>query len=183
VFTYENFNSDVNNKEALIKAHNRMASSGRISKLAKGKYFKPYKTPFGNLLPSQEQKVKDLLEDNGKIGGYLTGYRLYNKLGLITQISNTIQIGENQTRPKFKRDRYTISFVKQRNTLNKKNIPLLQILDATKSIKRIPDIVVKTSCVRLLAILQEMTLSDRKDMRRFESHPLTHCKSKRFSLL
>src|SRR5690554_4916658 len=141
-----------------------MANSGRISKLAKGRYFKPEKTPFGDLLPSQEQIVKDLLEENGKIVGYLTGYSIYNQLGLTTQVSNTIQIGKNQTRPKFKRERYTISFVKQRNTINKKNIPLLQILDAIKYIKRIPDTDIKRSCVRLLAILQEMTLGDWQDM-------------------
>lgn len=164
VFTYEDFNPDVNNKEALIKALNRMVSSGRISKLAKGKYFKPEKTPFGDLLPSQEQIVKDLLEENGKIVGYLTGYSIYNQLGLTTQVSNTIQIGKNQTRPKFKRERYTISFVKQRNTINKRNIPLLQILDAIKYIKRIPDTDVKSSCVRLLAILEDMILGDRQDM-------------------
>ncbi len=132
VFTYEDFNMEVSKKQALIKALNRMVEANKLSKLSKGRYFKPETTPFGNLQPSQEQVVKDLLYDDGKVVGYLTGYSIYNKLGLTSQVSNSIQIGKNEIRPKFKRERYTISFVKQKNTITKKNIPLLQILDAIK---------------------------------------------------
>jgi hypothetical protein len=80
VFTYADFITEVNKKEAVIKALNRMVASGKIMKLAKGKYYKPETTPFGNLLPDQKQVVKDLLEENGKIIGYLTGYSIYNQL-------------------------------------------------------------------------------------------------------
>ena len=59
VFTYADFTTEVNQKEAVIKALNRMVSSGKIVKLAKGKYYKPETTPFGNLLPDQKQVVKD----------------------------------------------------------------------------------------------------------------------------
>jgi len=38
--------------------------------------------------------VKDLLEDDGKLVGYLTGYSVYNQLGLSTQVNNTMQIGK-----------------------------------------------------------------------------------------
>jgi hypothetical protein len=160
VFTYSDFTSEVNKKEAVIKALNRMVESGKISKLAKGKYYKPEKTPFGNLQPNQAQVVKDLLEDNGKILGYLTGYSIYNQLGLTTQVSNTIQIGKNEIRPSFKRERYTISFVKQKNTITKENIPLLQILDAVRYIKKIPDATVESSCKRFLAILKTLSEKD-----------------------
>ena len=74
VFTYADFTTAVNKKEAVIKALNRMVVSGKIAKLAKGKYYKPESTPFGNLEPNQYQVVKDLLEDDGKTIGYLTGY-------------------------------------------------------------------------------------------------------------
>lgn len=164
VFTYEDFNIGVKKKEAIIKALNRMVGSGKISKLAKGKYFKPEKTPFGTLQPSQEQIVKDLLDEDGKIIGYLTGYSVYNKLGLTTQVSNIIQIGKNQPRPKLKRERYSISFVKQKNIITKKNIPLLQILDSIKYIKKIPDTNIKTSCLRFLEILKELNLKNKKEL-------------------
>lgn len=157
VFTYADFDTKVNQKEAVIKALNRMVQSGKIVKLSKGRYYKPETTPFGNLLPDQKQVVKDLLEENGKPTGYLTGYSIYNQLGLTTQVSNTIQIGKNQVRPGFKRERYTIAFVQQKNTITKENIPLLQLLDAIRYIKKIPDASTEASCKRFLAIIRKIS--------------------------
>jgi hypothetical protein len=154
VFTYDDFISKVNERQAVIKALNRMAASGKIAKLSKGKYYKPESTPFGDILPSQKQVVKDLLEENGKPVGYLTGYSIYNKLGLTTQVSNTIQIGKNDIRPNFKRERYTIAFIKQKNIITKESIPLLQILDAIRYIKKIPDSNTRSSCLRFLEIVK-----------------------------
>jgi hypothetical protein len=166
VFTCANFKTEVSQKEAVIKALNRMAASGKIAKLSKGKYYKPENTPFGNLQPNQSQVVKDLLEENGKIIGYLTGYSIYNQLGLTTQVSNTIQIGKNQVRPLFNRERYTIAFVKQKNTITKENISLLQILDAIRYIKKIPDNNIETSCKRFLAIIKKLSESEANTMAR-----------------
>jgi hypothetical protein len=157
VFTCSIFNKEVNSKEAVIKALNRMTALGKIAKLSKGKFYKPEITPFGNLQPNQAQVIKDLLEENGKTSGYLTGYSIYNQLGLTTQVSNIIQIGKNQVRPNFKRERYSISFVKQKNTITKDNIPLLQLLDAIRYIKKIPDASNESSCKRFLAIIKNFT--------------------------
>ena len=160
VFTYEDFHLEVERKEAVIKALNRMVASGKIEKLSKGKYYKPEKTPFGDLQPNQEQIVKDLLEDDGKLIGYLTCLSIYNKLGLTTQVSNTIQIGKNVTAPAFKRNRYNISFIKQKNTITKDNIPMFQVLDAIRFIKKIPDSTIEQSLKRLIAIIEEVPALD-----------------------
>lgn len=154
VFTYADFSVEVSQKQAAIKALNRMVASGKIAKLSKGKYYKPEDTPFGKLQPSQAQVVKDLLEEDGKTVGYLTGYSIYNKLGLTTQVSNTIQIGKKEIRPRFKRERYTIAFIKQKNTITKESIPFLQVLDAIRYIKKIPDATVESCCRRFLGILR-----------------------------
>lgn len=164
VFTYADFVTDVNSKEAVIKALNRLVKAGKIAKLAKGKYYKPEATPFGNLAPNQAQVVKDLLEENGKITGYLTGYSIYNQLGLTNQVSNVIQIGKNQVRPNFKRERYTISFVRQKNIITKENVPLLQILDAIRYIKKIPDTTLEASCKRLVSIVRDISPDDQVTM-------------------
>ncbi|MFN7331287.1 MAG: DUF6088 family protein, partial [Bacteroidota bacterium] len=161
VFTYADFMAEVNKKEALIKALNRMVKAGKIAKLSKGKYYKPEDTPFGILQPNQAQVVKDLLEEDGKIVGYLTGFSIYNKLGLTTQVSNIIQIGKNQIRPNFKRERYFISFIRQKNTITKENIPLLQILDSIRYIKKIPDATIEASCKRLLSIIKNLSEKDK----------------------
>jgi hypothetical protein len=41
----------VNQKEAVIKALNRMVASGKIAKLSKGKYYKPENTPLATFNP------------------------------------------------------------------------------------------------------------------------------------
>lgn len=156
VFTYGDFITEVNKKEAVIKSLNRLAASGKIKKLSKGKFYKPEKTPFGTLQPSQKQIVKDLLEKDGKLLGYITGLGIYNQLGFTTQVSNTIQIGRNEVRPALKRGMYKISFVKQKNTITKENIPLLQLLDVIRFIKKIPDTTIATSCKRLKVLFTDL---------------------------
>lgn len=162
VFTYTDIISQVDEKEAVIKALNRMVASGKLAKLSKGKFYKPEISPYGLLLPNQAQVVKDLLVKNGKIIGYLTGYSIYNQLGLTSQISNTIQIGKNAVRPSLKRDSFTISFIKQNNIITKENIPLLQILDSIRYIKKIPDASIENSCNRLLIILGNLSDNDKQ---------------------
>lgn len=166
VFTYADFVTKVNRKEAVIKTLNRMAASGKIVKLAKGKFYKPETTVFGSLQPNQAQVVKDLLENESKPIGYLTGYSIYNQLGLTTQVSNTIQIGKNEIRPSFKRERYTISFIKQKNTITKENIPLLQILDSIRYIKKIPDTNNASACKRFLSIIKNLQERDKTTLAR-----------------
>ncbi len=164
VFTYLDFVNEVNTQGAVIKALSRMAAAGKIEKLSKGKYYKPEITPFGSLFPNFYQIVKDLLEEDGKLIGYLTGFSIYNKLGLTTQVSNVIQVGRNTVRPTFQRERYTISFIKQKNVITKDNIPLLQILDAVRYIKKIPDTSIEKALNRLLAILKETHPLDQNRM-------------------
>lgn len=164
VFTYKDFITEVNKKEAIIKNLNRMAKSGRINKLSKGKYYKPESNVFGSLLPDQAQVVKDLLEKDGKLIGYVTGYGIYNRLGLTTQVSNTIQIGRNEPRPAFKRGNYMIAFVKQKNAITKESIPLLQFLDAVRNIKKIPGTDIISACKRLLTIVKDLSGNDIVDM-------------------
>jgi len=156
IFTYGDFNDYVNSKEAIIKALNRMVASGKIAKVAKGKFYKPEKTVFGVLNPNKEQVVKDLLEKNGKLIGYLTGTSVYNSLGLSTQVSNTLQIGRNDSKPPLQRGPYKVRFIAQKNTITKHNIPLLQLLDSIKYIKKIPDAAPNQSVKRLLALIAEL---------------------------
>lgn len=164
IFTYSDFDTAQNSEEAIIKALNRLATSGKISKLAKGKFYKPETTPFGKLQPNQAQVVKDLLKTDGKATGYLTGYSIYNQLGLTTQISNTIQVGKNEIRPTFKRNHFTISFIKQKNSITKENIPLLQLLDAIRYIKKIPDTNIVSACKRFLAIVKKLSGKDKSTL-------------------
>ncbi len=164
VFTCSNFIDQVESMEALVKALNRLAASGRIVKLAKGRYYKPVQSPFGELPPDQNQVVKDLLKRSGKVIGYLTGLSIYNSPGLTTQIGNIIQIGRNEVRSSFQRGRYAISFVKQKNRISKTNIPLLQLLDTLRFIKKIPDSSVQESCRILQNLISDLSEKEQKTM-------------------
>jgi hypothetical protein len=166
VFTYADFIDKVESKEAIIKTLNRMVGSGKIAKLSKGKFYKPEKSAFGKLQPDRYQIVKDLLEEEGRISGYLTGYSIYNRLGLTTQISSIIQIGKNTIRPGLKRAGYKISFVLQKNNITKDNIPLLQILDSIRYIKIIPDTTISAACKRLTEIIKDLSKGDKATLGR-----------------
>ena len=45
----------------------------------------------------------------------------------------------------------------QKNTITKENIPLLQVLDAIRNIKKIPDASIESSCNRFLAIIKNFS--------------------------
>ncbi len=164
VFTCDDFMDKVKGKEAVVKNLSRLAASGKIVKLAKGKYYKPEQSPFGELPPNQYQVVKDLLERGGKVEGYLTGVSIYNSLGLTSQVGSTIQIGRNDVRSSFKRGRYTISFVKQKNTITKENILLLQLLDGLRFIKKIPDSAIDQSCRVLQNLIANLSKKEQETM-------------------
>lgn len=102
------------------------------------------------------QIVNDYLEKESKGVGCSTGYNRYNQLGLSTQVGNIMQIGTNTWHPSTKRDRHKSVVVHQRNP-SPKSIPLLQILDAFKPIKKIPDARAAASCRRFVAIVKELS--------------------------
>ena len=53
VFPNSDFITEVNRKEAIIKSLNRMVTSGKIIKLAKGEFYKPETSVFGTLAQNQ----------------------------------------------------------------------------------------------------------------------------------
>jgi hypothetical protein len=81
---------------------------------------------------------------------------MYNRLGLTTQVSAVTIIGKNEVRPAFKRGYLRIHFIKQKNKITKDNVQLLQILDAIRYVKEIPDADIDFLCNRFLSILKNI---------------------------
>ncbi|MGM9841630.1 MAG: hypothetical protein ACI31D_05455, partial [Candidatus Limisoma sp.] len=50
---------------AAAKALSRMVAGGELKKIAKGKFYKPLKTRFGEMPPMIEQQTKDLIYKDG----------------------------------------------------------------------------------------------------------------------
>ena len=93
VFSATNFPVEVTKQKSVNKVLENLTKAGEIRRLSKGRYYKTKMTEFGELMPSSYQIVKDLLEENGKLIGYITGYQIFNELGLTTQVSAILQIG------------------------------------------------------------------------------------------
>ena len=138
ILTIGDFDVEMQYQGALVKALNRLVGRGTLTRLSKGKYYKPRKTIFGTLKPVPEEITKEFLEKNGKIIGYVTGISAFAMMGLTTQITSSIMIGTNRYRRPLTRGEYNISFLLQRNPITKENIPLLRILDAIRLIRDIP---------------------------------------------
>jgi hypothetical protein len=156
VFTASDFPVDVTKQKSVNKVLENLTKAGKIRRLSKGRYYKTKVTEFGELPPDGYQIVKDLLTENGKTIGYITGYQIFNELGLTTQVSAILQIGTIKDKKSMKRSYYRIKFVKQWNTITKENIPLLQLLDCFKFFKNIPDSMPAESCQRLLYLLSKL---------------------------
>jgi predicted transcriptional regulator of viral defense system len=149
VFDYYDIIPEGATEIQLANILSRLVSQGKLSRLAKGKFFKPRKTEFGLVRPPEEEIIKSLTVKNGRVLGYETGLTLYNRMGLTTQVSNTIVIATSAVRkPKTLRG-YKIKYSKQNVTITKNNIPILQLLDALQDIKTIPDTTVDRSFVLL----------------------------------
>lgn len=158
VFTSSDFPIEVNKLKAVNKAINVLVAQGRIRRLSKGRFYKPQISKFGELQPDTYQIVKDLIEKNGKTIGYLTGYSVFNDLGLTTQVPSSLRIATRKEKKAITRGIYRISFIKQENTITKENIPLFQLLDCLRFFKEIPDTMPDDACKRLLILLKTLTL-------------------------
>lgn len=157
VFGADDFDFDLQQRQAVSKTLQRMVRNGEISTLAKGKYYKPRTTVFGQLKPSPAQIAREFIFKDGKRVGYLTGTAAFSRFSLTTQISSKIQIGTNKYRMPKKRDGYDISFVVQSNEINEGNIEVLSILDCLRFIKRIPATTTKEACKRIISVIADLS--------------------------
>lgn len=166
VFTASDFPIDVTKQKSVNKVLENLTKEGKIRRLVKGRYYKTKMTEFGELQPDSYQIVKDLLTENGKQIGYITGYQIFNELGLTTQVSAVLQIGTIKNKKSMKRSYYRIQFVKQWNTITKDNILLLQLLDCLRFFKKIPDAMPADSSRRLLNLLSKLDDNQRNRIKK-----------------
>ncbi|GHU56570.1 hypothetical protein FACS189411_07550 [Bacteroidia bacterium] len=157
VFTAKDFPLPVEKQKTVNKLLDNMVAAGQIRRLSKGRFYKPQMSNFGELPPDTFQTVKDLIEKNGKPIGYLTGYSLFNKFGLTTQVPVTLQIAMQKVKKAITRGHYRIGFVIQPNTITKENIPILQLLDCLRYFKDIPDTMPDEACKRLSFLFKQLT--------------------------
>jgi hypothetical protein len=157
VFTAEDFPIPPDKQNSVTKVLNNLVAAGQIRRLCKGRFYKPQMSKFGELPPDTYQTVKDLLEKNGKIIGYLTGYSIFNKFGLTTQVPVMLQIAVGKEKQTVTRVNYRVGFIIQQNTITKANVPVLQLLDCLRFFRNIPDAMPDEICRRLLVLFKQLT--------------------------
>ena len=120
------------------KTFSRLDEIGDLKRIAKGVYCKPRKGRFGIVLPN-EKNILDHYLGKERNKGVLRGYRLYNKLGLTTQISKTIGIYSTEIVNNTK----SINEVKINKiniTLNDQTIRLIELLEVLQNFRKIEDL-------------------------------------------
>lgn len=121
------------------KALERLQKEGLIKKISKGVFYKPKQTVFGELQPDYTELLRPYLFENGKRIAYETGISLYNRLGLTTQVAFRIKVASRDKRISINRGALKVDSVKSYVDVTDKNYTLLELLDALKDIKLIPD--------------------------------------------
>lgn len=148
-FGYADLPIGKNEYQTAAKALERMQTRGLIKKMSKGIFYKPIKTVFGDLQPSDSEQLKPYLFKKGKRIAYITGESLYNQMNLTTQMAFTIKIASNK-RINIEKGAIKAKSVKSYAEVREENYQLLGFLDVLKDIKRIPDCTA-ANAVRILS--------------------------------
>lgn len=164
IFTINDLNLPTFSWDNIRVKLGRMVSDGVLRKAGKGRFYRPKASIFGEVLPSQEETVKDLLWKGDTPIGYITGYSRWNQMGLTSQISGVIQIGINGVKKNLQRGIYPVRFIKQPNEITEDNIRFLVILDAINNIRKIPDSTISASVDRLTAIIKQLKADEIEKM-------------------
>jgi len=149
-FGYADLGIAAEDFQTAAKVMERLQTKGIVKKISKGIFYKPEQTVFGELKPDYNEQLRPYLFENGKRIAYETGFSLYNRLGLTTQMAFRTKIASRSKRISINRGVLKADAVKSYAEVTDKNYELLGFLDAFKDIKRIPDSNVKTS-VKILS--------------------------------
>ncbi len=149
-FKYQQLPIESNEYSAATKAIERFIEKGIIKRVSTGVFYKPKQTIFGELKPNEEELLKPYLFQNNKRIAYITGTSLYNRMGLTTQVPKNIKIASRDKRITVSVGNIKGTPVKSYVDVTDKNFYLLEILDALKDFKKIPNLD-KSSAIKILS--------------------------------
>ena len=156
VFNYDQLSLVPTEYRAAVKALGRMTEAGLIKRASTGRYYKPNKSVFGELKPGEDQLLKSYLFKRGKRIAYVTGEALYNKMGLTTQVAKNIKVASRDKRVITKVGNISVKPVKSYVDVTDDNYFILEILDAMKDFKEIPDLNRMAAIKRLRQKIKEL---------------------------
>lgn len=153
VFGYDTLGINPVEVIAASKALSRLVEKGVIKRARKGYYYKPKVTVFGEQKPREDALLSLYLFDKNKQVAHITGTRLYNRLGLTTQVPNSIRIASFDKQIKGKVGNMLVKPAKSYVKVTTDNIKYLEILDVIKDLNTIPDLEKSDGIVYLKRVL------------------------------
>ena len=163
-FKYQQLSIESSEYSAATKAIERFIEKGIIKRVSTGVFYKPKQTIFGELKPNEEELLKPYLFQHNKRVAYITGTSLYNRMGLTTQIPKNIKIASRDKRITVSVGNIKGTPVKSYVDVTDKNFYLLEILDAIKDFKKIPDLD-KASAIKIISNrLKELNTNEIKQL-------------------
>ena len=138
-----------------------------IKRVSTGVFYKPKQSAFGELKPREDELLKPYLFQDGKRIAYITGGSLYNRMGLTTQVSKTIKVASKVKRVTTKIGKTQVKPVKSYVDVTNENYYLLEILDALKDFKVIPDLDKKSGIALLKNKINKLSKNDQSKIIRY----------------
>ncbi len=139
---------------------NRLKKEGLVKSDYKGVYYRPEISIFGEVGCSQTRliQLKYLKDRNGNIKGYITGAKLFNKIGLTTQVPNVTDIVTNECKYHKQYDEKLRTYItKPKIKITNENYRYLQFIDILENRDNI-NIEVENANEILYKIIQECNL-------------------------
>ncbi|RJP47526.1 MAG: hypothetical protein C4548_00925 [Desulfobacteraceae bacterium] len=149
---------DISNNEygAATKTIERLIAEKIIKRVSTGVFYKPQKTVFGELKPGEENLLRPYLFSGNNRIAYITGTALYNRMGLTSQVPKDIKVASKVKEIRTRIGNINVRRVKSYIDVTSMNYHLLEILDALKDFKQIPDLDRKAAIKLLIATISSL---------------------------
>lgn len=149
---------------AASKALSRLVDKGTIKRAKKGYYYKPKVSLFGEQKPREDVLLSLYLFDKNKQVAYITGTRLYNRLGLTTQVPTSIRIASLDKQIKGRVGNVVIKPAKSYVKVTADSIKYLELLDVIKDLNTIPDLQKSDGLVYLQKVIYNFDTTEIKKL-------------------
>ena len=169
VFGYDTLGISSDEILAASKALSRLVDKGLIKRARKGYYYKPKVSVFGEQKPREDVLLSLYLFEKKKQVAYITGTRLYNRLGLTTQVPNSVRVASMDKQIKGKVGNMLVKPAKSYVKVTNDNIRYLEILDVIKDLNTIPDLQKSDGIVYLKKVLYDFDKAEIKKLVSFGS--------------
>lgn len=136
------FSSDIEfenySKPWIAKQLAELCEKGCLARFERGIYYIPVKTPFGNSVLNPNKVIeRKFIMNNGTANGFYSGLTALNRLGLSTQMPNTIEICTNNEKSKLRTIKVgsrDVTLRKSRVKITNDNINVISFLELMNTI-------------------------------------------------